>query len=556
MIGERARRSLTHRKTASFALRPRLEELEDRLLPYATTGMQWPQPKLITYSIVPDGTSIGGVPSNLQRTLNARFATADWQAQFAKAAAAWEKVANINFTRVGDSGAPFGVSGNLQSDPRFGDIRIGGYPMTGSILAFAFLPPPANGGTSAGDILFNTNISWQINATTYDLMTVALHEFGHALGMNHSAISTAVMWPSYTGAKEVLTSDDTAGIRTIYNSRQNDLFDANGTNDLSSEADNISSYIASNGQLTLPALDSTTPITIGSNDPDWYKITVPATTTGTMVVRMQSTNLSLLSPWLAVYNSAGTTLLGQASSMALGDTVTVTINNVSAGQVYDIRCEGATTGDSGFGAYGLQVNFGSQTQAPVMAPNTTMAAQADQGGGTLAESSAGPVDGDRINLGNYSGLGDAMMINFADGASLDNDTFAGVLPWTPLLPVYRAIAVSQNSPGLASNIQGLMAPLDSVFTLNTSDTLTAAIDNVTPSRADDTRLGLEVSRSDGSRFAADRTSPDRSLPNSTRDDQVVAVVPSLISAKDRYAESMTFGAIDVVLDGWTPELLD
>jgi hypothetical protein len=237
-------------------------------------------------------------------------------------------------------------------------------------------------------------MSWQINGTTYDLMTVAVHELGHALGLSHSATSTAVMWPSYTAAKQALTTDDVSGIRSIYNARQNDFFDANGSNDQASQADNISSYLNSNAQLTLSALDSTTPIMISTNDIDWYRITVPSTTTGTMVVRMQSTNLSLLSPWLAVYNAGATTILGQASSTAWGDTITVTINNVSPGQVYDIKCKGATTGDSGFGAYGLQVNFGSQSQPPVKAPDTTMAEQADQGGGTMAETSDGSDQGD------------------------------------------------------------------------------------------------------------------------------------------------------------------
>ena len=65
------------------------------------------------------------------------------------------------------------------------------------------------------------------------------------------------------------------------------------------------------GQLTLLNLDSTTPPTGGSNDIDWYKIKVPASTTGKMVVRMQSAQLSLLAPSLAVFNSAGTTTLGQ-----------------------------------------------------------------------------------------------------------------------------------------------------------------------------------------------------------------------------------------------------
>src|SRR5689334_24997611 len=158
MFGEQARRRLFRTAPRPKGFHPRLEGLEDRFLLYATTGTQWAKPKLISYSFMPDGTSIGGVPSNLQATLNARFATSDWKAQFARAAAAWQKMANVNFTLVSDNGAPLGVSGNLQNDPRFGDVRIGGYAMSGSILAFGYLPAPANGGTSAGDILFNTSM--------------------------------------------------------------------------------------------------------------------------------------------------------------------------------------------------------------------------------------------------------------------------------------------------------------------------------------------------------------------------------------------------------------
>ncbi|QEH37669.1 Matrixin [Aquisphaera giovannonii] len=386
MMRDRRRGRLSRREPGFRAVRPLLEGLEDRFLLYATTSTQWAKPKLITYSFVPDGTSIGGVPSNLQATLNARFATADWKAQFAKAATVWQKVANVNFSLVPDNGAPLGTSGNQQSDPRFGDIRIGGYAMAGNILAFAYLAPPANGGTNAGDMFFNTTQLWQINGTTVDLETVAIHEFGHALGMGHTTDSAAAMYPTYVTTKQAVDADDTNGIRTIYNSRQNDFFDANGANDSSRSADDISSYLYSNGQLTLSALDSTTPIMIGVNDVDWYKVTAPASTTGTMVVRMQSTNLSLLAPTLSVYNGAGTTMLGQKVSYNMGDTVAVTINGVVPGQVFDIRAQGSTTGDAGFGAYGLQVNFGSLQQPPVTSPNTTMAETADRGGGTMNES--------------------------------------------------------------------------------------------------------------------------------------------------------------------------
>jgi hypothetical protein len=435
MIGRLPRRRalpLSHpspRPRPARVARPTLERLEDRFLLYSTTGSQWSKPVRITYSFVPDGTSIGGIPSNFQQTFNALFPTSTWQQQFQMAAAVWQKVANVNFVQVSDNGAAIGVSGNQQSDSRFGDIRIGGYAQASNVLAYAYLPAPYNGGTNAGDIFFNTAQSWQVNGTTYDLETVIIHELGHALGLGHSTVSSAdAMWPDYTASKHAVTSDDTAGIRVIYNARQNDYFDANGVNNLSSEADDISPWINSQGQLTLSGLDSTTPLMIGAGDNDWYKITVPSNTNGTMLVKMQSTGLSVLSPSLTVYNSAGTTVLGQQSSLAYGDTVSVTITGVTAGQVYRILGKGATTGDSGYGAYALQVNFVSTPLPAVALPNTFVGMQLDQGGGTLYEtagdssdpnapSSDPTVDDDSGDYWTYSDW----------GATVDDSTVAGDL---------------------------------------------------------------------------------------------------------------------------------
>ena len=70
---------------------------------------------------------------------------------------------------------------------------------------------------------------------------------------------------------------------------------------------------------------------------------MPSSTTGTMVVKVQSSNLSLMSPKLSVYTSA-LGLLGSASSTAFGDTVTVSVAGVKSGQTYLIRAGGNSAG--------------------------------------------------------------------------------------------------------------------------------------------------------------------------------------------------------------------
>lgn len=51
----------------------------------------------------------------------------------------------------------------------------------------------------------------------YSLFLVAAHEFGHALGLDHSSVPEALMYPMYTFTEEhPLHRDDVQGIQHLY----------------------------------------------------------------------------------------------------------------------------------------------------------------------------------------------------------------------------------------------------------------------------------------------------------------------------------------------------
>ena len=376
-------------------IRPHAERLEARILLYSALGDQWTYSSRITYSFMPDGTSVGGSPSVLFQTLNANYPTATWKQQIEAAASLWEGATNANLALVSDNGAAVGCSGNQQDDPRFGDIRIGAIPLSSGTLAVTFVPPPANGGTDAGDILLNSNVNWQINSN-YDLMTVVAHEFGHALGLGESTVSTAVMYGTYNGIKQSLVSDDIAGIQSIYGTRQFDQFNTGGLrNNTYTTATNINAYI-NNAQIAIPGLDITT-----GGDTEWFYANVPTSSTGTMNVSVQSSNLSSLSPKLQVFNSSLGSMGVVSAPGSMGATISVSLS-VQPGQGYYFKVL-AAGGPGAIGGYGLLVNFGSQSQPPIPPPNTVVKQQPDRGGGTVGTPTSEPPEYYSCTIGTLTG---------------------------------------------------------------------------------------------------------------------------------------------------------
>uniref|UniRef100_A0A8D0L7N4 Peptidase metallopeptidase domain-containing protein n=1 Tax=Sphenodon punctatus TaxID=8508 RepID=A0A8D0L7N4_SPHPU len=123
----------------------------------------------------------------------------------------WSDVTPLHFTRL-----PHGFADIIISFGKHGDF----FPFDGPSgqLAHAF-PPGENTG---GDTHFDEDETWTNDSRgviTFNLFAVAAHEFGHALGLEHSSNPESLMYPlyTYTGMRDVLLNeDDVEGIQALY----------------------------------------------------------------------------------------------------------------------------------------------------------------------------------------------------------------------------------------------------------------------------------------------------------------------------------------------------
>jgi len=328
---------------------------------YVLSGFKWPNPAKITYSFPPDGVLWDGGTNVLNSTLNAKLG-GSWQREIARALATWQSVANINIAPAADGRYDFNSLGQQQGDPKFGDIRIGGYPFRGdnsqTTLAQAHFPPP-QGSTAGGDVEINTNMTFQINGQ-YDFYSVLLHETGHSLGLNHTANTSVVMGATYGGIRPGLTEGDIAGIQAIYGARRLDMYQSQGFGLSASLPVDLTPWLASSNTMMASAASLNK---IG--DAEWFTFIAPTYATGALNVTAGAASVSLLSPEVSVYDASMNLLARAGDPSAWSNDATATVSSIVPGQRYLVMVKGATNDVFSVGAYNLTVSLPNSNPAPV-----------------------------------------------------------------------------------------------------------------------------------------------------------------------------------------------
>lgn len=130
--------------------------------------------------------------------------------QMAKYAA----VAALTFTETATAGQGFGIDVGWYAGAHGDGADFDG---PGGVLAHAFFPNDVNPEPIAGDLHFDEDEDWTIGPSGMDLEYVGLHELGHSLGLGHSDVADAVMFPFYDGTQTaVLKQDDIDALLSIY----------------------------------------------------------------------------------------------------------------------------------------------------------------------------------------------------------------------------------------------------------------------------------------------------------------------------------------------------
>jgi hypothetical protein len=187
-------------------------------------------PATITWSIVPDGTSVTTLsgsstsPSNLIAFMNTNFSgnasqpdltQQPWFALFEESFGRWAELGGVTYVYEPEDDGVLHASAGGQLGVR-GDIRIGGHHIDGAsgTLAFNYLPPDGSDMViDTGDAEFFSNASNNHRA----FRDTVMHEIGHGFGMLHViSSSNLLMEPTINTVFDGPQLDEVRGVQFYF----------------------------------------------------------------------------------------------------------------------------------------------------------------------------------------------------------------------------------------------------------------------------------------------------------------------------------------------------
>ncbi|MDP6850256.1 MAG: IPT/TIG domain-containing protein [Planctomycetota bacterium] len=152
------------------------------------------------------------------------FSDDSWKVAVDEAFTTWEESSQSNIQFNKQSATSSRNTGGNDHLVYFDQTNTSGYLYSGTVAVTMISYKTSSGKISDADIIFNDrdyDFSWSGENGKFDIQDVLTHEIGHFIGLDHSPIVGATMWP-YVSSKQwlhrSLSQDDSAGATAVRSS--------------------------------------------------------------------------------------------------------------------------------------------------------------------------------------------------------------------------------------------------------------------------------------------------------------------------------------------------